>query len=164
MRKYRRIPFESIDVLVDPEDYWICEKYRVAISPHGYVMVNLPGEKARAYLHRMLLNYPRLGIDHIDGNPLNNKKSNLRICTQSENMANGKLRKDNATGVPGVWYVTNEKLWYAQIQKERKQRHIGCFRTFEEAKLARLRAELEIHGQYAGALGARRCPSKIGKS
>lgn len=91
------------------------------------------------------------GYDHIDHNPFNNVRSNLRPCTQQQNTFNGKLGKNNTTGVTGVQFVHNVKTnpWRARIMLNRKEILLGCFPTFEDAVKARLEAEKKYFGEFA---------------
>lgn len=56
----------------------------------------------RKTMHRMVMGYPKSGIDHKNGNKLDNRKSNLRLCNQSQNTANSPKRKTNKSGFKGV--------------------------------------------------------------
>jgi hypothetical protein len=91
------------------------------------------------------------GYDHIDHNPFNNVRSNLRPCTQHQNTCNGKLGKNNTTGITGVQYctVTPQKPWRARIMFNRKEIYLGCYATFEDAVKARLEAEQKYFGEFA---------------
>ena len=88
--------------LVDDEDYeylnqwkWFCAHGR-AVRGGGY-------KKKSVFMHRVILNTPDgYHTDHIDSNPLNNQKSNLRVCTIAENNRNQGRRKDNRSGYKGV--------------------------------------------------------------
>lgn len=72
-------------------------------------------------------------IDHIDGNPHNNKWDNLRNVSRSENQRNTKLRYDNTSGIAGVCYGKRDGVWIARIGS----RKIGAFKTKEAAIAAR---------------------------
>ncbi len=72
-------------------------------------------------------------VDHIDGDPWNNKWDNLRSVSRSENQRNTKLRTDNKSGVSGVCYGKRDNVWIARIGK----RKLGTFKTKEEAIAAR---------------------------
>jgi len=87
--------------------------------------------------HRVifLLHYgylPKI-IDHIDGNPHNNKIENLREATQSQNLMNAKLRKNNTSGFKGVSFLENKKKWLAQADLNKKHYYLGIFDTKEQA-------------------------------
>lgn len=86
-------------------------------------------------------------IDHKDGNPLNNSESNLRVCTQSENMCNAALRSDNTTGAKGVYQRYGK--WAVQIWKNKKAHNFGVYEDFELAQLVSIEARNKLHLDYA---------------
>jgi hypothetical protein len=75
-------------------------------------------------------------IDHIDGNPLNNKIENLRAATQSQNMANSRKKSNNTSGHKGVTFRKDTNKWAAGLMFEGKHISLGSFLTKEEAILA----------------------------
>ena len=87
--------------------------------------------------------WPKGEVDHEDQDPSNNRFSNLRDVSLSDNLKNRSLRIDNTSGLAGVGVEEKyEKPWYAFIQVEGKQKHLGRFKTFEKAKAVRLAAEV----------------------
>jgi hypothetical protein len=103
-------------------------------------------------MHRLVTNAPHgMVVDHIDGDTLNNTKSNLRICTSTENKRNCKLYKNSSSGHKGVhWYpYHNLNKWQATISVNHKQRTIGIYDTYEEAVNAREEAEKIYYGEFA---------------
>lgn len=125
--------------LVDAEDYeelskyeWYYEKsgYACRRKTHGYY------DSSKVYMHREILkSIPRNKVvDHINGNGLDNRKSNLRIITQRENTFNSGIRINNTSGYKGVSRLGNK--WRARIYIEGKETHLGLFETKEEAALA----------------------------
>lgn len=86
-------------------------------------------------------------IDHINGNGLDNRRCNLRICTQAENVRNNRGRMGMTSQYKGVskW----EGQWIATITSHGKQVRIGQFATEHEAALAYDAAARELHGEYA---------------
>jgi hypothetical protein len=89
---------------------------------------------------------PPESIDHIDGNPLNNRWSNLRPATHQEQKWNVKLRSDNTSGYRGVHRM--KKKWSARINIHGEYRTLGCFATPEEASSAYELAARELHGKF----------------
>ena len=88
-------------------------------------------------------------IDHIDGNPLNNRIENLREATLSQNAWNMKLSKRNKSGVKGVlWDKTNNR-WYARCMANKKRYHVGYFKDLEDAKMAIKQLREKLHGEFA---------------
>ena len=87
--------------------------------------------------------------DHIDRNELNNRKNNLRRCTEKENLRNKSLYKNNKSNVTGVcWHKKNEK-WTAGIRVNKIQKYLGSFSNKEDAIIARLKAEKLYFGEFA---------------
>jgi hypothetical protein len=140
-RKRSGNTFASLGVLVDPEFSYLDKENAVYVGANGYCRVCLPGDK-EIYLHRFIVNAGKFDhVDHINRNKLDNRSSNLRKCTRSVNMHNSKIRHDNKTGVKGVWFSKRDKVYQASIHCEGKRHHLGSFKTVEDAKDAREKAE-----------------------
>ena len=75
-------------------------------------------------------------VDHANGNRLDNRVCNLRLCTHAENMRNRKLNANSTSGVKGVYQDGNK--WRAEAKYKKKKYHLGAFLTLEEAREARL--------------------------
>lgn len=121
------------------------------IDSRGYVAGRPSGSKSSVTLHRWILicgDSEVNTVDHADGNKLNNKRSNLRQCSQAENARNTKLAKNNSSGFKGVSLDVNGK-WRARIWKDRKEIRIGTFSNIEDAVAAYDKAALELHGEFA---------------
>jgi hypothetical protein len=82
--------------------------------------------------------WPEEGIDHIDGDGLNNRWDNLRSVSHQENLRNARQRLDNTSGVNGVCWNKRARKWRAEIMVDGRRLHLGLFRTLEEAAAARL--------------------------
>jgi hypothetical protein len=80
-------------------------------------------------------------FDHIDRNPLNNQRTNLRLVTRTQNQYNKDPQTNNTSTVTGVHYCIRDRKWIARISKNRKRIVIGYFDSFEEAVQARKRRE-----------------------
>ena len=87
-------------------------------------------------------------IDHIDGNTLNNRKTNLRVCTVQQNGCNHKMSKKNTSGISGVYFSSKYNKWYAQITVNRKTISLGTYNTYEDAVQARKDAEDTYFGNF----------------
>lgn len=85
--------------------------------------------------------WPKIGIDHDDGNKENNKIWNLKLADQSKNMKNSSMRKDNQSGVMGVYWDASKRKWAARININKKPKFIGRFDKKDEAIAARKLAE-----------------------
>jgi len=110
----------------------------------GYVFNNKIG-----LLHRFIMNPPEdMVIDHINRNPLDNRRDNLRICTQQENQFNRSVQCNNTSGVTGVCFYKSNNKWIAYIKVDKKKKYLGCYSTKEEAIAARHKAEIEYFGEF----------------
>ena len=94
-----------------------------------------------------LLGYSR--CDHIDRNELNNRKSNLRKCTQQENTMNRSISKANQSGVIGVGWHNATSKWRSRIKYNGNSIELGLFVDKNEAIRARLEAEKKYFGDFA---------------
>lgn len=88
-------------------------------------------------------------VDHIDGNGLNNQRSNLRIATPAQNAANSQIPKNNKSGYKGVHWRDDRNGYVAQIGFNRKRLWIGVFATAEEAYAAYCDKAKELFGEFA---------------
>lgn len=112
----------------------------------GYARNN----KNKIRLHRFIMQYNGgKSIDHIDGNKLNNRKSNLRICEHSENLKNIKIPKNNRSGIIGVIWDKEKQQWRVEIKCNGKKIFGGRFNNKEEAIRKRLSLEKELFGEFA---------------
>ena len=126
-------------------------------SSNGYAAHNLRRRQAKGLyplllMHRLILNAPpELSVDHINGNKLDNRRSNLRLATHTENMQNRKMAKHNTCGFKGVWQrKRNGKTSYrAEIRCNGKRHTLGTFLTPNEAHEAYLKASRELHGKFS---------------
>lgn len=134
--------------LVDDEDFggvsqsrWHAQIQRRASGSarvYAYKSVRTPDGKWKTVaLHRMLLNAPEgFDVDHIDGNGLNNRKSNLRLCSKAENQHNAQPRTGGASAFKGVTFHGPRKKWAARIRVSGNRIHLGLFGSEEDAARA----------------------------
>ena len=87
-------------------------------------------------------------VDHINGNAKDNRKQNLRICTQPENVLNKSFMSTNTSGFIGVAYKKERNTWDPEIRRNNIRCHLGATRTIEEAVYKRLIATKLIFGEY----------------
>ena len=101
------------------------------------------------HMHRVIAGTPpELHTDHIDGDGLNNRRSNLRVVTRSQNMRNRSVSAASASGIKGVWWHKRDRKWYATIRMEGKKHHLGCFSSIEKAAEAYAAASKSLHGEF----------------
>lgn len=89
------------------------------------------------------------GYDHIDRNPLNNRRTNLRPATQADNVKNTSRRSNNTSGIIGVGWYKPTAMWQARIGINGKLIRIGFFLNKDDAIRARLNAEVKYFGEFA---------------
>jgi hypothetical protein len=104
-------------------------------------------------MHRFILSAPKdKQIDHRDGNGINNQKTNLRLCTQSQNGGNSRIAKDNQTGYKGVCFMQGSygiNPWHARIRVKRRLLDLGFFPSAQSAAVAYNKAALANFGEFA---------------
>lgn len=137
---------------IDIEDIKRVKKYKWHLNNNGYVYTD--SEKGdRISLHRYLIDTPEgKDTDHINRDKLDNRKSNLRICTRQENNFNRDLNKNNTSGFAGVRYNEKVSKWKANIMIDYKDVNLGYFDSKEEAIKARLEAEKEHFPEFSRQL------------
>lgn len=137
------------DIIIDKEDYKKICSYHWYIDNHGYAVTSNTSCEYNLMHRLILLADDNVVIDHRDGNPLNNTKNNLRICTQAENNYNKSMQPFNTSGVTGVSYDQSRNKWTAQIGYKGKIIHLGRFTNFNDAVKARKEAEEKYFGEYS---------------
>jgi hypothetical protein len=138
---------------IDIDDYEIASQYCWRFSEQGYIIANgRNGENKIVWLHRVVMRITddNTLVDHKDWDKHNNRKSNLRIATKSENNINIRRKRNNTSGYTGVTFNKRCGKYVARISKDNKRIFLGAFSTFEEAVKARHSAELELHGEWSG--------------
>jgi hypothetical protein len=141
--------------IVDAEDYGQLSRHKwQAQSRFGTFYAKRKVRRSTHYMHREILKPPDgLICDHKDHNGLNNRKGNLRLCTQAQNVRNRRPNKSSSSRYKGV---TREKRrekstrkWRAQIRFNGKLRHLGIFRNEIDAAVAYDRRAAELFGEFA---------------
>lgn len=129
---------------IDKDDVDLVKQYTWCIN-QGYV-INRDG----VMLHRLLTNAPSYkDVDHINHNKLDNRRCNLRIVFDYENLWNQKISKNNTSGATGVYFDKDSNKWIALICVNRENKYLGRYPSFEEAKNARKQAEEKYYGEYS---------------
>lgn len=103
------------------------------------------GKRVSVRMHRYLMQPPDgMDVDHINRNKLDNRRSNLRVATRSQNMFNTGLRSTNSSGHKGIVWQKAAQKWQAQIMLHYKNYYLGLFDRLEDAVIARQQAEKEL--------------------
>ncbi len=131
-------------VKIDLDDVDRVGQYKWHIS-HGYACCN----ENKIRLHRFIMNCPNdKVVDHINHNPLDNRKCNLRICSNQQNCMNQNKRSNNTNGYTGVLWDKAKNKWMARIKVNYKQIFLGYYDTLEKAIEVRKQAEIKYFGEY----------------
>lgn len=148
----------NIEFFVDDEDFELVNSYKWRAVEHGRGFRVSRGNchtrngnwhSKCALVHRFLLKAEKHQIiDHIDGNPLNNQRSNLRFCTFQQNLWNKPLRKDSKSGVIGVRRNKNNSFT-VRIQISGKRLCLGTFNSIKEAASKYNEAATIHFGEFA---------------
>lgn len=121
---------------------------------HVYASTNMwaNGKRRTVKLHRWLMGCTwedtKL-VDHIDGDTLNNTKSNLRIVSKQQNNTNSKVRKDSRSGFKGVFVTRREDRWEARIRINGRQVYLGTFDSPQLAALCYDENATHLWGEHA---------------
>lgn len=118
----------------------------------GYLATSIDGE--RYLVHRLCWflyygSWPSKDIDHINGNKRDNRIVNLRLATDSQNLCNGKLRKDSTSGFKGVSLDSRDGRWQAYLNVNGRRLSLGRYDTPEDAHAVRDAAAKQHHGEFA---------------
>ena len=141
--------------IVDDADYdWLSQWkwYAVNFRGHFYAARRRKGKDRLLYMAREILGL-RLGdkrqVDHRDHNTLDNRQSNIRICSHKQNLMNRKSASNTSSQFKGVCRLKTTERWQAQITINRKTRYLGCFVQEKEAALAYDQAAVCEFGEFA---------------
>lgn len=134
--------------MVDDEDFEILSAFKWHAHRAGELWY-ADNRHVGMTMHRYLMG-PSKGIfvDHIDGNGLNNQKSNLRLASHAENMRNRKMAKNNTSGFKGVSWDNKMRKWKAQIRINSVRIYLGIFISRKEADVVYKQAALKYHGEF----------------
>ena len=141
--------------LVDGDDYERVSYLKWRLHPRGYAQAGMGyGRKGTKTLlmHRLILNAGAghaNEIDHINGNKLDNRRENLRVCKPGQNKANMPPKSDNKSGFKGVSWSKNAKKWAAFVKWRGHSRYLGYFDNPVDAARAYDDAALEQWGEFA---------------
>lgn len=133
--------------LIDDEDFNLVSNYNWHFNESGYARTSTP---KKLYMHRLILGAQKGQIcDHINGNRLDNRQSNLRFCNQSENRKNQGLRSNNRSGYKGVSWAKEKKKWTVRIRINGKAKYLGYYIDKVEAAKVYNKYALENYGEFA---------------
>ena len=141
--------------------YWkvkSCRKVNVGskagrIDKYGYVLIGVNRKAYRAHRLIFLMFNGHLPeqVDHINGIRHDNRIENLRPATNSENQCNTKRNSKNTSGTKGVYFYKRYNCYRAECKTNGVSKHLGYFKTIEEAKEVLDKYRIEQHGEFANA-------------
>ena len=138
-----------------------CRRWNAGFSgKEALTSINVHGYRAGRVLYHSLCahtviwamthgRWPEKEIDHINGDPLDNRPENLREATRSENEMNKLPGKRNSSGIKGVSWEKRRSKWRAQITANGEYKYLGSFGTRDEAESAYIAASIEMHGEFS---------------
>lgn len=141
-------------MLVSPEDEWLLSARSWGLNNCGYVVHQTwdreTGRVSAELLHRTIVGCPPgMVVDHINRDKLDNRRSNLRICTHAENMRNRAPKTNTATGIKNVGLNRKTGKWYVSIACDKKLVRRRGFGSAEEAQRVAIELESAMHGEFA---------------
>jgi len=142
--------------LVDAEDFERVSRFKWHLYRNKNDLklavrdIKVKGGRTMQRLYRVVMNVKsRDRIDFINKNGLDNRKSNLRICSPSQSSMKRRKQKGTSSIYKGVTCRKDSKKWYAQIEKDNKNNHLGSFHNEEEAAIAYNKAATAMFGEFA---------------
>lgn len=144
-------------LIIDSIDHALLDQYGWCLDKRDNTCyVKRIGRGSTIHIHRLIMerilarNLLRTElVDHKNRNGLDNRRSNLRLVTHSQNMKNRKLQVNNSSGYRGVFWRKDAKKWQAQIKVEGRFKSLGTFTEIEDAALAYKEAAQKYYGEYA---------------
>jgi hypothetical protein len=140
-------------VLVDDQDYAELSRHTWTPQHHGRTVYAVESYGccggAGRRMHRLIMGaLPGMQVDHKDGDGLNNTRTNLRIADSRQNQGN-RRKQSGASRFKGVCRTTRGVPWRAVIKENGVQKHLGSYRTEEEAAIAYDDAARRVFGAFA---------------
>lgn len=145
---------KKYEIIIDDEDFDKINKYRWACSIHKKGRIYFYARPENISMHRLIMGFPNgMDVDHINSNWLDNRKSNLRICSRSQNNYNNRMSIRNRSGLKGVCWDKEHGKWRAQIKIGNKQKYLGLFKNKEDAWKVYKKEVIEVRGEYVNLKG-----------
>jgi len=143
---------KGLVALVDDKDFDLLTTWRwhASSSDAGWYAARRSRTNITVYMHRMImLPDPDLTIDHINHDTLDNRRSNLRVCTHAENLRNQRSQRGVTSRYKGVAWHRRGQKWVAQITADGVNRYLGLYTSEREAAASYDRAAKELFGEFA---------------
>ena len=130
---------------VDDTDYPTLSFWRWYVDNKGYAYREKSGSQ-RIFMHRLIMgDYPKgkTETDHRNANKIDNRKENLRFCTNAENRQNRRRYRNNKSGYLGIFWHKQGKKWMARIYSNKKPHYLGLFSSLRKATEAVKKAKTQ---------------------
>lgn len=143
---------------VDDEDYELVKRHtwrvQVRKSGNAYAITHIrrpDGKQTTLSMHRLIVGVTdaKVQVDHINGDALDNRRVNMRTCTNAQNQRNKGTTSGNVSGVKGVSWHKRDNRWQANICVNLKSIHLGYFDIKSDAVAAYQIAAIKHHGEFA---------------
>lgn len=148
---------KGYEAVVDAADAHLVDSWNWSAIVRAYTVYAVRATKHRGktttvLMHRAILNAPGgVQVDHFSGDGLDNRRSNLRLATASENGCNRGRNANNRSGYKGVWWAKDASKWQALITAGGRREYLGLFDSAEAAHEAYRRASERLHGDFSRA-------------
>ena len=132
---------------IDSEDVEKCKQYKWYLSHYGYVQSD--SVSSRIWLHKFVMDIDSsIEGDHIYGDKLDNRKSQLRECSHAQNIQNQKLHDNNTSGERGVCWNNRASKWMVYVEAFNKRHYFGDFQDFEDACQVARSERQRLHKEF----------------
>lgn len=139
--------------LIDDDDYELISKYKwhAVKQPRKNFVIYYANSGIVGRMHNFLMRpqSSKILVDHIDHNGLNNQRSNLRLCTESQNIINSRIAIKHSSKYRGVSWSNFSQRWLANIICQRVRYHLGSFKNEIDAARVYDRKAKKLHGKFA---------------
>lgn len=139
--------------IVDADMYDYLNQFKWHINSDGYPQHSFWNKETKKdvdkKMHQVVMNTPKgMDTDHISSDKLDNRRSNLRICTHSQNGMNRGRQSNNTSGYKNIYWSPPHKQWRIIIVVNKKRHNLGLYRNIEDAVKARDEYLVKLHGKY----------------
>ncbi len=140
--KFTQVDDEDYDILIERKFYYTSQRVVCNVKENG--------KWKNVAIHHLILGKPKKGfvIDHINRDPLDNRRCNLRVCTQSNNIMNTTKRPNFSSKYKGVSYIQKTKKYQSTITINGVQKNLGAFKNEIDAAIKYNEAVIKYFGEY----------------
>lgn len=148
---------KGITFVIDQEDIEIVARFKWhTVNGYAHTWMNIGDKRTSVYMHRLLMGLiskkydPKKNeVDHKNRNRGDNRKDNLRLVSTSTNGQNRGKIHGTSSRFKGVSFFKSTGLWGSAISKDKKRKHLGSFKSEEDAARAYNNAAIELYGKDA---------------